>query len=71
MFGEVLWGQILYGEKRERWDVWKLGSFEINLWNYISKISSFPKQLGIITLSKIKSIVRSYKERVRAKYKFY
>jgi hypothetical protein len=70
MFGEVYWGQILYGEKRIRWDVGRLGSFAMALWGYVNKISSFPIQLRIITLSKIKAILKITKERVRAKYKF-
>jgi hypothetical protein len=70
MFGEVYWGQILYGEKRIRWDVGRLGNFAMTLWGYVNKISNFPIQLGIITLSKIKAVLKITKERVRAKYKF-
>jgi hypothetical protein len=70
MFGEVYWGQILYGEKRIKWDVGRLGSLAINFWGYMNKISNFSIQLGIITLSKIKAVLKITKERVRAKYKF-
>jgi hypothetical protein len=71
MYGGFSYGSASYAGK-PNWfpSVEKLFSAAMDIWGYVNKKAGFPIQLGIITLSKIKAVLKITKERVRTKYKF-